>query len=77
VSLRRNLFQETEALAARLCLSRSALFARALEEFIRRQQNRELLEQLNAAYDDAPDRAERTLQDRMVPLQRRLLKDKR
>ena len=28
---------------------------KALEEFVRRRQNQELLDQLNAAYDDAPD----------------------
>ena len=77
VSIRRTLFQESEALAARLRLSRSALFARALEEFVRRQENHQLLEQLNAAYDDAPDNSERDLQDTMVRVQRGLLKGKR
>jgi len=76
VSLRRTIFQESETLAARLRLSRSALFARALEEFIHRQQNHDLLEQLNAAYDDTPDQSERTLQNRMIRIQRRLVKSK-
>ncbi|MFN0167240.1 MAG: hypothetical protein ACKV22_12495 [Bryobacteraceae bacterium] len=76
VSLRSTLFHETEALAARLRLSRSALFARALEEFVRRQQNRELLDKLNAVYDEGPDRSERAVQEGMLRLQRGLLKGK-
>ncbi|MGH9719349.1 MAG: hypothetical protein ACRD8O_04000 [Bryobacteraceae bacterium] len=64
-------------MAARLRMTRSGLFARALEEFVRRQQNREMLRQLNAAYDDAPDESERALRDKMVRLQRRTLKAKR
>jgi len=71
------LFQETEALAARLRLTRSGLFARALEEFVGRQQNQEMLQRLNAAYDDAPDGSERSLQSKMVRLQRHLVKGKR
>ncbi|MGH9660576.1 MAG: hypothetical protein ACRD96_18650 [Bryobacteraceae bacterium] len=31
------------------------LFARALEKFVRRKQNHDLLQQIDAAYDDAPD----------------------
>jgi metal-responsive CopG/Arc/MetJ family transcriptional regulator len=77
VSLRRTLFQQADALAGRLRLTRSALFSRALEEFVRRFQNRELLDQLNAAYYDAPDESERVLQSRVTRLQRRSLKGKR
>ncbi len=58
-------------------MTRSGLFAQALEEFVRSRQNQELLEQLNAAYDDTPDASERRLQNRMVRVQRRLLKGKR
>ncbi|MBI3679313.1 MAG: hypothetical protein HY235_02830 [Acidobacteria bacterium] len=71
------MFQETEALANRLRLTRSGLFSRALEEFVRRQQGQELLRQLNVAYDDAPDASERSLHDEMVTLQRRMVKGKR
>ena len=39
-------------------VSRSRLFALALEDYIRRQQNRELLASLNAAYADEPNPAE-------------------
>ena len=36
-------------------VSRSRLFALALEDYIRRQQNREFVASLNAAYTDQPD----------------------
>jgi hypothetical protein len=55
ISLEDSLFKEVEALAKKMKVSRSRLFALALEEFLRRHQNQQLLEQLNAAYDDAPD----------------------
>jgi metal-responsive CopG/Arc/MetJ family transcriptional regulator len=49
ISLEDSLFKEVEALAKKMKVSRSRLFALALEEFLRRHQNQQLLEQLNAA----------------------------
>jgi len=61
ISIRESLFEQAEDLARKLKLSRSRLFSLALEEFIRRQQNRELLERINAACDDETDSGEQTL----------------
>jgi metal-responsive CopG/Arc/MetJ family transcriptional regulator len=61
VSIRKPLFEQAEDLARRMKVSRSRLFALALEDYIRRQQNRELLASLNAAYADGPSTAEVTL----------------
>jgi metal-responsive CopG/Arc/MetJ family transcriptional regulator len=61
ISLEDSLFKQVEALAKKMKVSRSRLFALALEEFLRRHQNQQLLEQLNAAYDDAPDPEEEAL----------------
>lgn len=58
VSIRKPLFEQAEDLARRMKVSRSRLFALALEDYIRRQQNRELLASLNAAYADGPSIAE-------------------
>ena len=58
VSIRKPLFEQAEDLAHRMKVSRSRLFALALEDYIRRQQNRELLASLNAAYADEPTPAE-------------------
>ena len=54
ISIRKPLFEQAEDLAHRMKVSRSRLFALALEDYIRRQQNRELLASLNAAYADKP-----------------------
>jgi metal-responsive CopG/Arc/MetJ family transcriptional regulator len=65
ISLHKALFEQVEALAHDMHVSRSRLFVLAVEEFIRRHENQQLLERLNAAYADAPDSAEQTLQHRM------------
>lgn len=61
ISLEGSLFERAEALARKMKISRSRLFALALEEFLRQHQNQQLLEQLNAAYNDAPDPEEEAL----------------
>jgi len=65
VSLREDLFEQVEALASEMKISRSRLFVLALEEFLQRHQNQQLLEQINAAYDEAPDPSEQALRLRM------------
>jgi len=61
ISIQRALFEQAEALASKMKISRSRLFVLAMEEYLRRQQNRELLAQINAAYADEPDATETTL----------------
>ena len=58
ISLQENLFQQMEQLAGDLNLSRSSLIAIALQEFIERHENKRLLDQLNAAYEDDPQTEE-------------------
>ncbi|HXV42721.1 MAG TPA: hypothetical protein VEC96_06630 [Anaerolineae bacterium] len=58
ISLQKSLFEQVEALAHELNVSRSRLFVLALEDFIRRYHNQQLLEQINNAYDDLPDLSE-------------------
>ena len=74
VSLRRDLFERGEALARKMHLSRSRLFALALEEFVQNHENRQLLDRLNTAYADSPDAAERMILDGMRQQHRRILK---
>jgi metal-responsive CopG/Arc/MetJ family transcriptional regulator len=73
VSLNRKLCEEGEALARELKISRSRLFALALEEFIRRRSSRRLLDRINAAYENAPDPSERALRRAMRRTHRRLM----
>jgi predicted transcriptional regulator len=58
VSVNKALFEKAEEMARALDISRSRLYALALEEYIRRQENRALLERLNAAYADDLDAEE-------------------
>ncbi len=59
ISLEHALLQQADALARDLEISRSRLFALALEDYINRHENKKLLERINAAYSDAPDEREK------------------
>ena len=52
ISVSKDLFQETDRIAHELNIPRSRVIALALEEFIRRYQNKKLIEQINEAYAD-------------------------
>jgi len=54
-------------------VSRSRLFVLALEDFIRRYQNRQLLEQINQAYEDLSDLEEEARLRHMRRQHRRLV----
>lgn len=73
ISIQKPLFEEAESLAHKMKVSRSRLFALALEEYIQRQQNRELLAQINAAYANEPDMYSETLPSEMRPTHRRIV----
>lgn len=76
ISLHKPLFDEAESLAKELKIPRSRLFVLALEEYIRRHQNRRLLEQFNAAYADEPDADERERLQMMRRRHRQLVEGK-
>lgn len=65
ISIQQSLFEEADALAQELEISRSRLFALAVEDFIQRYQNRQLLEAINDAYGDLPDPEEQALRQHM------------
>jgi metal-responsive CopG/Arc/MetJ family transcriptional regulator len=73
ISLQRSLFEQVDALAQELQISRSRLFVLAVEAFLQRYQNRQLLEAINEAYDDLPDAEEQALRDRMRQQHRRMV----
>lgn len=75
ISIQESLFKKMDVLAHKLHMSRSQLFARAAKDFIERQQNRQLLQQLNAAYDDAPDPEEKKWQQQVRTRHRKLVKE--
>jgi metal-responsive CopG/Arc/MetJ family transcriptional regulator len=75
ISLQKSLFEQVNILAQKMNISRSRLFALALEEYIQRYQNQKLLEQINRAYEDGPDPAEGQRMEAMRRRQRHTLED--
>jgi len=75
ISVQKPLFEEAENLARQMKVPRSRLFVLALEEYIKRQQNRELLEKFNAAYADEPDPAELELREKSLKAYRATIED--
>lgn len=73
ISLDEAVFQQVEDLAHELNVSRSRLVSLALEEFLRRRQNRRLLEQINAAVKGGPDLDEAAVISGMRRRHRKLL----
>ena len=73
ISLQQPLFEQVEALAQELQISRSRLFVLAVEAFIQRYQNQKLLEAINEAYDDLPDAEEESLRKKMRQQHRQLV----
>jgi len=73
ISIQKPLFERAEKLARKMKVSRSRLFVIALEEYIQRRRNRELLDQINAAYADEPDPLEEPLRRGIEREHRRLV----
>ena len=73
ISIERPLFERADGLARELKIPRSRLFALALQEFLSRHESRQLLERINAAYGDSPDRSEGVLRRRMRRQHRRIV----
>jgi len=73
VSLKESLFKQVDALARKLNVTRSRLFALALEDFVRYHENQQLLDKINQAYQDGPDPNEQRLLREMRRHQRKLL----
>jgi metal-responsive CopG/Arc/MetJ family transcriptional regulator len=73
VSIRKSLFEEMESLARKMKVPRSRLFALALEDYIRRQENRKLLTQIDAAYTEERDPADEALRRKYRRQHRRMV----
>jgi hypothetical protein len=65
ISIQKPLFDQVNDLAEELQMPRSQLIALAVEEFIKRHENRAILEVLNEVYTDAPTPDEVTLGQEM------------
>jgi metal-responsive CopG/Arc/MetJ family transcriptional regulator len=76
ISIDKSLFTQANALARKMKVSRSRLFVIALENYMRQQENRKLLEEVNAVYADGPSNEEQELLRRMRKSSRRLIEGK-
>ena len=74
ISIEKTLFEQAENIAREMKVSRSSLFALALQDFIRHHHNRELLRRINEAYEDIPDMDEQERIRKMVRKQRKVVK---
>jgi metal-responsive CopG/Arc/MetJ family transcriptional regulator len=59
ISLEDELLLQADRTAREMGVSRSRLFSIALQAYLRKRRNREILNQLNKAYADEPSPAER------------------
>jgi metal-responsive CopG/Arc/MetJ family transcriptional regulator len=73
ISIEKNLFDQAEIIARTMKVSRSKLFVIALQDFIEHQENKEMLAQINAAYDDEPDATEQALRKKVRRQHRRIV----
>jgi len=73
ISLQKSLFEQVDLMAREMKVSRSHLFVIALEDYIRRYQNQVLLEKINQAYQDAPDKTEKVHLRGMKKQQRKVV----
>lgn len=72
VSLDETLYEQIETLAHEMKVSRSRLFAMALQDFLRRHENERLLEVINKAYEDEPDQIPQTFRRGMRRIHRKI-----
>lgn len=61
ISIDKDLFDEAEDVAKKMKVPRSKLYSIAMKDFLEHRKNRELLDQLNAAYSTEPTAEEQTL----------------
>jgi len=66
ILIERSIFDQANDLAKSLNISRSSLFVIAVQEFIQRHKNQELLQAINDAYDDLPE-PETNIVEKMQP----------
>jgi len=73
VSIKKSLFEEVESLARKMKVPRSRLFTLALEDYIRRQENRKLLMKIDAAYTEGRNPPEEVLRRQYRRQHRRMV----
>lgn len=72
ISLDEELFNKVNLLAQELHVSRSRLFSIAVKEYLKKQESKTLLAQINDAYSDSPDQEERKISRAMKGKHRKI-----
>lgn len=73
ISLDEELFDKVNKLAHELHVSRSRLFTIAVKDYLKKQENKALLAQLNEAYEDLPNEEERKISASAKAKQRKII----
>ncbi len=73
ISIKKELFCDVNRLAKELQISRSKLFVLAVSDFIKKNENKKIISQINKAFCDHPDSKEEKLQKAMRQKQARNL----
>ncbi len=72
ISIESDLLDQASDIAQERNISRSQVVSQALEEFIQRYRNNQLLEEINAAFDEVPDEDEEQMLHAMREKQKKL-----
>lgn len=75
ISMEKPLFEEIDALAEEMGVSRSCLISLAAREFLQHYQNQKLLDAINAAHKDTPDIGNDMFKARLKAKHRQFVKD--
>lgn len=75
ISIQDGLFKKVDATARQMGVPRSQVFVMAVQEFLERRANRQMLEKINAAYEDDSQTEERGHADRMKQVHRQVVED--
>ena len=77
ISLRQPLFDDVNNLASELKISRSKVFALAVEDFIKKYENKKMLSKINEAFSDYPDEEEIETNNLMRSKQRKIIENEK
>ncbi|OIO01097.1 hypothetical protein COY52_06980 [Candidatus Desantisbacteria bacterium CG_4_10_14_0_8_um_filter_48_22] len=61
ISIKEDLLEEMDSIARKRRMPRSNLFEKAIEDFLERQKNKQIVNQLNAVYSTPPTAKEKKL----------------
>ena len=73
ISIQKSLFEKAEDLAKKMKVPRSRVYALALQDYLHRRENKNLLAQINAAHADEPEASEKKLRHKSKRTHRRLV----